>query len=703
MTTSLSPATLALLWLTFAPTLQAQDLDNEGTEFLCTYLPSPLASSSPQHQVELHLTGRVPATVDVAYPANSPTFTTTVNVAPGAITIVSLPTDASLAWTPDAIADNAVRATSTEEFTAYMINRRPVSSDAALALPVDVMNTEYILADYEPMFTGLESVFCVVARFDDTTVTITPSSALVGGRAAGVPFDVTLDAGQGYLGRAVQTGPSGTITGTVVESDRVIGVTNGVRCTNIPNGFGYCDHVFEVAPPVQTWDSDYLFANLPNRPLGSIYRVLASVDATEVFLDGVSQGTIDRGEFLEIGPTAADGRITSAQDEPIFVAQFMTSREASGTELGDPAQGNVIAPAQYKSDYTFSTVGGSQFAEHQLTIIAEDADTSTLLLDGAPVGASAFTSIAGSGYYVARLVISEGTHTTSSTSGHGITVEGYNLDDSYLYPGGAKFEFINSMGDENAPLCALQYMSGSVAGTARDDRPSEDTNGNGVLDPGEDLNGNGVIDEDTGIFFVQLDPAATNLTLTVAPFQPGDPVVTFDVTLTNPAMDGSGEVIITDGAGNTTPCAVALGGSIGSPVCVPVPNSTGQPALTTASGSLVAGANSLRLTTRQLPAGTLGYYVNSRTPGFVANPGGSAGNLCIADPVAMGRHDVGAMMSSAAGTNFLDLDLTSVPMQPIGPMAVSAGETWYWQFWYRDTVSGVATSNFCDAIELTFQ
>lgn len=549
-------------------TLPSQILDNEGTEFLCGFLPNAFTGAGLQ--VELHLTGQTASSVTIEYPSGAPTFTTNVMVAPGAITVVPLPRNAARDWVADTVLDNLVSIQSANEISAYMVNRFPFSSDAALALPVDVLNTSYILADFEPQPQKFRShsEFCVFARFDDTVVTITPSNELVGGHLAGVPFQVTLEAGEGYFVEALNTGPLGSISGTLVEATRVIGVTNGARCSNIPNLFGFCDHIFEVAQPTQTWGSRYLVANVPNRPTGSIYRVFASVDDTVIQVDGATQGTIDRGEFIQVGPTANDSIIESAGGEPIFVVQFMTSNQFGGTGIGDPAMGNVTPPAQFKRDYTFSTVGGAQFSQHALTVIAADTDLAAITLDGTPIGSPLFTSIGTSGFSVARVVIAEGSHATSSPNGHGVMVQGFNVDDSYMYPGGARFAFINPVGDANPPIVTTSVVGGIVQGRARDDRPTEDSNGNGVLDPGEDLNGNNQIDVDTGVFFISLDEGFINLEV-VAAFASGDPVVDFVVRRITSTTGGSGTLVVTDGAGNETRVNLSLGGGAESmpPIC----------------------------------------------------------------------------------------------------------------------------------------
>lgn len=540
------------------PGAAGQSIDNKGTEFFLTFLPNYSGG-----QVELHLTSEFATSVTVEYPINTPTFSNAYALTPGTITIVSLPGTASTAWAADGINNNAVRISAADEVVAYMINREQYTSDASVGLPLDTFNTEYIVASYTGLFSD-DSQFAVVAGYDDTDVTITPSQAMAGGHAAGTPFTITLDRGESYFGRATTSGALGDLTGTLVSASRPVGMTNGNRCTNVPSGYSACDHIFEVAPPVQTWGTEVLVANLPNRAGGTVYRVLASTDATQITIDGVVQGTINRGQFLEFALT---GDHLFAASAPVLVVQYMTGQDYPGSVSGDPAMGNMSPAAQFLPSYTFSTVGGGQFAENYVTIIAANADTGTLLLDGATLAPGSFTAIGTTGYSAARILLVEGTHTTASTSPHGITMEGYNSYDSYLFAGGALFQFINPTGDANPPLCDTDVLEGPpryVTGSAQDARPSEDVNDNQILDPGEDLNGNELIDEDTGIFFVQLAPGALNLALTVDPFTPADPSATFRIDAVDPALPATGTLVVTDGAGNTCQAPITLGSTCGA-------------------------------------------------------------------------------------------------------------------------------------------
>lgn len=141
--------------------------------------------------------------------------------------------------------------------------------------------------------------------------------------------------------------------------------------------------------------------------------------------------------------------------------------------------------------------------------------------------------------------------------------------------------------------------------------------------------------------------------------------------------------------------------SVGSTLCVGQPNSTGGQSRLGAKGSSLVADNNLTVEVEGLPSGALGFFVTSLGAGFVSNPGGSAGDLCIADPV-LGRYSNTLQTASAVGAVSQVLNLSMTPV-PSGFTAVAAGETRYWQFWHRDSVGGVATSNFSSALCVTFE
>jgi hypothetical protein len=138
--------------------------------------------------------------------------------------------------------------------------------------------------------------------------------------------------------------------------------------------------------------------------------------------------------------------------------------------------------------------------------------------------------------------------------------------------------------------------------------------------------------------------------------------------------------------------------TIGSSFCGPaIVNTTGVPARIFAEGSLIATQNDVRLTAASLPAGSNGIFITSPDQFTVVMPGGNAGTLCIAS-AQIGRYAGNILTAGPTGTVSLTLDLGSVPL-PVGTGTVVAGETRYWQYWYRDFPS----SNFTDGLAITFE
>ena len=143
-------------------------------------------------------------------------------------------------------------------------------------------------------------------------------------------------------------------------------------------------------------------------------------------------------------------------------------------------------------------------------------------------------------------------------------------------------------------------------------------------------------------------------------------------------------------------------GSIGSSYCMPNPNSTGVPGNIVLMGSSVVADNDVTATASNLPIDAFGFFITSTDQNFVANPGGSSGNLCVGG--AIGRYvGPGQIMSSGnTGEISLGIDLTMIP-SPTGFVVAAPGDNWNYQLWYRDTNAMGATSNFTQGFSVTYQ
>jgi len=142
------------------------------------------------------------------------------------------------------------------------------------------------------------------------------------------------------------------------------------------------------------------------------------------------------------------------------------------------------------------------------------------------------------------------------------------------------------------------------------------------------------------------------------------------------------------------------GAPVGTPFCPVVPNTTGRGGVLAATGSSRASDNVLRLSAHDLPEVSSVLYLVSPIQDFVPGAGGSQGNLCLASPT--GRYVTQVDWTSSVGFSEQRFDLTRIP-QANTLVAASAGETWHWQAWYRDTVGGAPTSNFTNGVRVTLQ
>ncbi|MEM6675797.1 MAG: hypothetical protein AAF726_23305 [Planctomycetota bacterium] len=132
-------------------------------------------------------------------------------------------------------------------------------------------------------------------------------------------------------------------------------------------------------------------------------------------------------------------------------------------------------------------------------------------------------------------------------------------------------------------------------------------------------------------------------------------------------------------------------------------NSIGQIGQLRAYGSDVASDNDVCLEASGLPRSTFGFFINADDFGFIANPGGSQGNILLGGS-PLGRFQQNIANSGSAGVFSLQLDLNAIPRpgQPLGLLQVMAGDSVAFQTWHRDSSSGTATSNFSNAVRIDF-
>ncbi len=119
-----------------------------------------------------------------------------------------------------------------------------------------------------------------------------------------------------------------------------------------------------------------------------------------------------------------------------------------------------------------------------------------------------------------------------------------------------------------------------------------------------------------------------------------------------------------------------------------------------ASGSPYIHLNQFHMHAADLPSNVFAFLLVGTQPGFVPNPAGSMGNLCVGG--AIGRFWSALQSSGSTGTVNHQIDLNSIPHPAGTPFPVQAGQTLHFQWWHRDTVNGSPASNFSKGLQATF-
>jgi hypothetical protein len=160
-------------------------------------------------------------------------------------------------------------------------------------------------------------------------------------------------------------------------------------------------------------------------------------------------------------------------------------------------------------------------------------------------------------------------------------------------------------------------------------------------------------------------------------------------------------------------------GSSGSGVtfCNSMPsNSTGAP--TSLAGTMTApGGSGLHLEVSSGPAGEFGFVLvgtSALDPGLAVGNGalclGSGGTDYFAgytihggDQNSIGIFDNAGVLQNLASTSLggSGFDVPSI-IPTFGAPAITAGSTWHFQIWHRDTPSGIGHSNFSNGLSVTF-
>lgn len=351
------------------------------------------------------------------------------------------------------------------------------ATSASLLLPTSAWDTNYIAvnayAKSQIVFEAAPSLD-IVARENGTEVTILPKVPIVGGGGvapapANTPVVYSLEAGQ-YL----QLSQEAELTGSVIQSNKPVGLWGGASCLNVPVTAAACDSAHQQIPPVRALGSRYAGVRYRNRAAATgeespPWRLVGAVDGTQLTWTpsappgaptSLQQGEL--AEFMAPGPF-----VVASQDEdhPFYFAQYMTGADHIGGfgGEGDPEWVNVIPTEQFLEKYVFFT--DPTYPETSLVVVRKKSPTTGQFADVVldctgplggwqPLGDFQYTRVdLVTGDFQSVNGCANGRHEMQSAAPFGVTVWGWGGYSqsffsgyvSYAYPAGASVQSINEV------------------------------------------------------------------------------------------------------------------------------------------------------------------------------------------------------------------------------------------------------------------
>lgn len=325
------------------------------------------------------------------------------------------------------IRNTGFQISSSDAIAGYFINRRGFTTDMSYLLDATALGTKYTVASIGGGF-GEGSQVAIHATTNNTQVTFTPK----GGSA----ITVTLQAGETYK----YAGGTVDLTGSTISADKAVAVFSGHECAQVPVGTTYCDTLLEQAIPDANLSKTYLLSASKGAVLAStasdLVRVIATVDGTQIKVNGVVVATLNAGQFYEYSLAAGTGSLVEAS-EKVAVAQYLKGGLGNNT---DPAMSYVPGADTWLKNYRLATPSGAAaFDLNYASVVIDTDDLASLKLNGAAVNTAGFSAIGGTGYSRGVVDLPLGLFDLTASSEFLTMLGGGSSADSYFTYGGATF------------------------------------------------------------------------------------------------------------------------------------------------------------------------------------------------------------------------------------------------------------------------
>lgn len=341
----------------------------------------------------------------------------------------------------DAVVENKAVMLETSEVTSvFALNHDGYTSDSTLVLPIDRLGVKYVIPSTEPhnsQHSDYNSQLAFGAVQDRTRVEITlklngRQSIKYGGKQNrdGDKIIVTLNKYQTF-----QLSHNGDLTGTLITSTKPVAVFSGNRCNKL-NRFGFCSHLVEQIPPMDSLDTTYIVPPHVERS-GTMVRVVSAHTGSTTFSyttdRSTSTKTLRTFDNFDITVTGKQAVVVDSKRK-VLVLSFGLA--AYRQKNGDPYMTMVPGVNQYVHQYHVSVPRG--FEQNYFAIMVKKGSKSSLLLDNNSISSNitvseASVTVKGQDYVVLTVKVDEGVHRveTKDRSRFGLMIYGHGHDDGY--------------------------------------------------------------------------------------------------------------------------------------------------------------------------------------------------------------------------------------------------------------------------------
>ncbi len=430
--------------------LNAQDFSNKGKDFWVGYGYHQVMTTGNGQEMVLYFATDAVTTVTVEIPLIG--YSITYNNIPANTSFTSNPLpktgfeDARLLT--EGLSRTGIHITSDKPIVAYAHIYNASVSGATLLFPTATLGKEYYSVNYEQVSNAPDAnswVYAIAVDTGITTIEIIPSATTLT-HNPNEAFTVDLEQGQIYnLMGVLQPGTAPyrgvDLTGTKISSItssngscKRIAVFSGSGRISVSclNGAASSDNIIVQAFPKNAWGRKYLTVPTSSLPT-NFYRVCIQEPGTVVSVNGVPLTGLVGGFYYQF---STDQPSVIEANNPIMVAQVMTSQNQCGNGMGDP-EVIYLSPVEQNIDKVILN-STSNFAinQHWINVVIKASAVGSFTLDGANTSSSFITHPQDPAYVYAQINVGAGQHILAADSGFNAIAYGLGTNESYGYNAG---------------------------------------------------------------------------------------------------------------------------------------------------------------------------------------------------------------------------------------------------------------------------